>query len=163
MKRVWYLPTTDTDGKPLCVKVNVLGENGQWRQLHVVGQPYKGEGEIIVHARHVTQDWLAAWKKAKRMSRFRTRCPRLVNSDQIQRSKEKGAPRPEGRASDLDATRVQKENALAVHSHLLIAGSRDGGGFKKPVTAGRDPQDDFSPCRVAGLTGPVRSRGSVRG
>ncbi len=34
--------------------------------------PDKGEGEIVVHQRHITQNWLAAWMKAKKISRFRS-------------------------------------------------------------------------------------------
>lgn len=94
MRRVWYLPTTDENQRPLVIKVNVLGEKDQWRMLHVVGAPYKDEGDIIVHARHITQNWLAAWMKAKKISRFRARCPRLAISGQHQRSEtKKGAAR----------------------------------------------------------------------
>lgn len=82
MKKVWYLPTTDERNKPLVIKVKIEGENGQWRQLHVIGERYHNEPTIIVHARHITQNWLGAWMKAKRISRFRARCPNLANSGQ---------------------------------------------------------------------------------
>ena len=72
MKKVWYLPTVDEANKPLVVKVKVIGERDGWRMLHKLGVPYKGEGEIVVHQRHITQNWLAAWMKAKKISRFRS-------------------------------------------------------------------------------------------
>lgn len=72
MRDAFYLPTVDEANKPLVIKVRVIGEQGQWRMLHQVGERYRDEGEIVVHARHLVKDWLAAWMKAKRISRFRT-------------------------------------------------------------------------------------------
>ena len=68
MKKFWYLPTVDEANRPL----RVIGEKDGWRMLHQVGERYRDEGEIVVHQRHITQNWLAAWMKAKRVSRFRT-------------------------------------------------------------------------------------------
>lgn len=71
MRKVWYLPTTDEANRPLVIKVRVIGEKDGWRMLHVFGERYRDEGQIVVHQRHITQNWLHAWMKAKRISRFR--------------------------------------------------------------------------------------------
>lgn len=71
MSNKWYLPTVDEHGRPVVLKMMVIGERGGWRMLHQIGAPYKGEGEIVVHVRHIMRDWFPAWMKAKSMARFR--------------------------------------------------------------------------------------------
>ena len=67
MKQVWYLPTVDDSDRPLVVKVRVIGERDGFRMIRQFG----GHEDIIVHVRHLTQDWIVAWMKAKKISRFR--------------------------------------------------------------------------------------------
>ena len=67
MSSVWYLPTTDERNNPLVVKVRVIGEREGWRMVRQFGS----HEDVIVHVRHITQNWLSAWMKAKSISRLR--------------------------------------------------------------------------------------------
>ena len=67
MKKVWYLPTVDESDKPLLVKVRIIGSSDGFRMVRQFGS----HDDIIVHIRHLTQNWLGAWMKAKKISRFR--------------------------------------------------------------------------------------------
>ena len=83
MKRLThYVGTSDADGRSAVLKVNVIGERGQWRMLHVCGERYRDEAEFVLHERFVTRSWMSAWMRAKRVSRtrrgFRARCAERV-------------------------------------------------------------------------------------
>lgn len=67
MRQVWYLPTVDERDRPLLVKVRVIGVRDGFRMVRLFGS----HEDIIVHVRHLTQNWLGAWMKAKKISRFR--------------------------------------------------------------------------------------------
>lgn len=67
MKGVWYLPTVDDSDKPLIVKVRVIGDRDGWRMVRQFGS----HEDIIVHVRNLTQNWLRAWMRAKKISRLR--------------------------------------------------------------------------------------------
>ena len=67
MRHVWYLPTIDEYDKPLVIKVRVIGERDGWRTVRQFGS----HEDAIVHVRHLTQNWLSAWMKAKRISKTR--------------------------------------------------------------------------------------------
>lgn len=86
MKKIHYLPTVDEDNRPVVIKVKVIGDRGQWRLLHIMGEKFKNESEVVVHERHLTQDWLAAWIKAKSISGFRRSCRNGHTSARVKRS-----------------------------------------------------------------------------
>lgn len=67
MRHVWYLPTVDEFDKPLVIKVRIIGERDGWRTVRQFGS----HEDVIVHVRHLTQNWIAAWMKAKRISKSR--------------------------------------------------------------------------------------------
>ena len=67
MKSVWYLPTTDERNMPIVIKVRVIGDRDGWRMVRQFGS----HDDIIVHVRHLTQNWLGAWMRAKKISRLR--------------------------------------------------------------------------------------------
>ena len=56
MKSVWYLPTTDERNMPIVIKVRVIGDRDGWRMVRQFGS----HDDIIVHVRHLTQNWLGA-------------------------------------------------------------------------------------------------------
>lgn len=63
----WYLPTVDERDMPIVIKVRVIGSREGFRMVRQFGS----HEDAIVHVRHITQHWLSAWMKAKRISRFR--------------------------------------------------------------------------------------------
>lgn len=67
MKSVWYLPTTDERNMPIVIKVRVIGDRDGWRMVRQFGS----HDDIIVHVRHLTQNWICAWMRAKKISRLR--------------------------------------------------------------------------------------------
>ena len=67
MKHVWYIPTVDERNMPLVIKVRLIGERDGWRTVRQFGS----HEDIIVHVRNLTQNWIAAWMKAKRISKSR--------------------------------------------------------------------------------------------
>ena len=69
MKSVWYLPTTDERNMPIVIKVRVIGDRDGWRMVRQFGS----HEDIIVHVRNLTQNWLGAWMRAKKISRLRRR------------------------------------------------------------------------------------------
>ena len=108
MKKVWYIPTVDDSDRPLVVKVRVIGERDGFRMVRQFGS----HDEIIVHIRHLTQNWLGAWIKAKKISRFR-RQRNIVR----------------------DAGGGGKKSRESVDAPKR---GRDGDDLTKPVTARRD-------------------------
>lgn len=67
MSAVWYIPTVDESDNPLLVKVRTIGSSDGWRMVRQFGS----HDDIIVHVRHLTQNWLYAWMRAKKISRLR--------------------------------------------------------------------------------------------
>ena len=106
MRQAWYIPTVDERDKPLIVKVRVIGECDGWRTVRQFGN----HEDAIVHVRHITQNWLGAWMKAKRISRFR-----------LQRNIVR------------DAGGGGKRSRESVYTPKR---GRDGDDLNKPVTAG---------------------------
>ena len=105
MKRVWYLPTVDEFDKPLVIKVRIIGERDGWRTVRQFGS----HEDAIVHVRHLTQHWLSAWMKAKRISKSR---------------------RQRNVVRDVGGTR-QKDTKVYTPKR-----GRDGDDLIKPVTVG---------------------------
>lgn len=123
MKKVHYLPTVDEENRPAVIKVKIIGDRGQWRLLHIMGEKFKNEGEVIVHERHLTQDWLAAWIKAKSISGFRRSCRNGHTSARVKRS---GA---DDRNAESDVKRSAKRPQSAGRD---ARGGRNGVTSKRP-------------------------------
>lgn len=65
-----YLPVLDERAKPCVVKGVVNGRSGPWLNLYVFGSASAGEVvEVVCHERWISEDWISAMSKARRMSR----------------------------------------------------------------------------------------------
>lgn len=65
-----YLPVLDERAKPCVVKGIVNGRRGSWLNFYVFGSASAGEAvEVICHERWLSEDWMSAMQKARRMSR----------------------------------------------------------------------------------------------
>ena len=106
MKHVWYIPTVDERNEPLVIKCRVIGSRDGFRMVRQLGS----HEDVIVHVRHITQNWLSAWMKAKRISKSR---------------------RQRHFVRDTDGTRQRSREIVDTPKR-----GRDGDDLINPVTAG---------------------------
>ncbi len=65
-----YLPALDERARPCVVKGVVNGRRGQWLGFYVFGSASNGEAqELVLHARWLSEDWMSAMSRARRMAR----------------------------------------------------------------------------------------------
>lgn len=65
-----YLPVLDERAKPCVVKGIVNGRCGSWLNFYVFGSATDGKAvEVVCHERWISEDWMSAMSKARRMAR----------------------------------------------------------------------------------------------
>lgn len=65
-----YLPALDGRARPCVVKGVVNGRSGQWLSFYVFGSASDGGAvEVVLHERWLSDDWMSAMSRARRMSR----------------------------------------------------------------------------------------------
>lgn len=64
-----YLPVLDERAKPCVVKGVVNGRRGSWLNFYVFGSATDGNAvEVVCHERWLSEDWMSAMSKARRMA-----------------------------------------------------------------------------------------------